>query len=238
MRAIILAAGAGTRLSPLTDQCPKCLVPVGDRRLIDFQIGALRAAGADDIVLVVGYEADQVKAHCGDGVRYIDNPDFRSTNSIYSLYLAAGELECDTFLFNCDILFDSGLLRRMLDAGTPNAVAVDSRVERVAGEMNVAFDPDGRVRAINKRLAPRESQAQSVQLVKFDAEGARAVGAEVGRLVAEDQKDAFPTSAYGPLIDAGRLFAVEAGDLVWGEIDTVEDYDNAIAGVLPRLGSD
>ena len=235
MRAIILAAGSGTRLSPLTDQCPKCLVPMGDRRLIDFQIEALRAAGADDIVLVVGYEADQVRAHCGDGVRYIENADFRTTNSIYSFYLAAAELDCDTFLFNCDILFDAALVRRMLEGGAPNVVAVDGGVQRVQGEMNVACEAGGRIRAINKRLSPEESQAQSVQLVKFDAAGARAVAAEVRRLIAEDQKDAFPTLAYGPLIEAGRLFAVEVGDLAWGEIDSVEDYDRAVADVLPRL---
>ena len=99
MRAIILAAGTGTRLRPLTAGCPKCLVPMGKQVLIDFQLNALRAVGVDDIVLVLGYEADQVRSHCGTGVRYIDNTAFATTNSIYSLYLARHELTVDTFLF-------------------------------------------------------------------------------------------------------------------------------------------
>lgn len=235
MRAIILAAGAGTRLSPLTNGCPKCLVPMGAWQLIDFQVHALRAAGVDDIVLVVGYEGEQIRRHCGVRARYIDNADYLSTNSIYSLYLAGPELDTDTFLFNCDILFHPEVLARMLGSGYPNAVAVDSQVARADGEMNVAADAQHRITAISKRLDPAQAQAQSVQLAKFDAAGARRVRDEVARLVGEQHKDVFPTSAYGPLIDARQLYAVEAGDLPWTEIDSLGDYDRAVQQVLPRL---
>jgi choline kinase len=233
MRAIILAAGAGTRLSPLTDGCPKCLVEVGHRPLIDYQLQALRQAGVDDVVLVVGYEAGQIRGHCGKGARYIENPDYLSTNSIYSLYLAAAELDTDTFLFNCDILFHPEILHRLL--AHPNAVAVDGHVARVAGEMNVACDNRQRVQAINKQLAPEQSQAQSAQLVKFDRQGALEVGREVERLVREKQRNAFPTSAYGPLIARQALYAAEVGDLPWGEIDSLDDYERVSSQVLPRL---
>jgi choline kinase len=234
MKAIILAAGAGTRLSPLTNGCPKCLVKVGPQRLIDYQLQALRQAGVDEVVLVVGYEAEQIRAHCGGAARYIENPDYLGTNSIYSLYLAAAELDADTFLFNCDILFHPQVLRRLL--ARPNAVAVDARVERMAGEMNVACDAQQRVRAISKQLAPGQSQAQSAQLAKFDRQGALEVAGEVARLVREQHRDVFPTSAYGPLIARGGLWAVEVGDLPWGEIDSLEDYERVSRDVLPRLG--
>lgn len=235
MRAIILAAGSGTRLSPLTDNCPKCLVPMGRDLLLDFQLRALRAVGADDIVLVIGYQSEQVRSYCGTGVRYIENADFATTNSIYSLFMARHELNTDTFLFNCDILFHTDILRRMLAADKANVVAVDAQVERVAGEMNVALNANGLVQAISKKLDPQQAQAQSIQLVKFDTAGALQVGAEVERLVREDQKDAFPTSAYGPIIAAQTLFGVEAGDLPWGEVDTLEDYEHASGRVLPRM---
>lgn len=233
MKAIILAAGAGTRLAPLTEGCPKCLVKVGSRSLIDYQLDALHQAGVDEVVLVLGYEAAQVRAHCGSGARYLENPDYLTTNSIYSLYLAAAELDSDTFLFNCDILFHPQVLQRLLVF--PNAVAVDGRVARVAGEMNVACDHQQRVQAISKQLAPAESHAQSAQLVKFDRQGALEVGAEVQRLVREQHRDVFPTSAYGPLITRQQLFAVEVGDLPWGEIDSLEDYERVSREVLPRL---
>jgi len=235
MRAIILAAGVGTRLNPLTNGCPKCLVSAGDKLLIDFQLEALRGVGVEDIVLVVGYEADQIRRYCGAGVRYVENLDYLSTNSIYSLYLARRELDTDTLLFNCDILFHPDVLKRMLDSGHPNVVAVDSRVELVANEMNVAFDRERRVSTISKEVDPARARAQSIQLVKFDAAGACLVQGEVEKLVAQQRKDVFPTSAYGPLIQAGTLYAVEAGDLPWGEVDSMEDYSRVLEDVLPRL---
>jgi len=235
MRAIILAAGAGTRLSPLTNGRPKCLVKVGERPLIDVQIQALRAVGVDDFVLVVGYEAEQIRAYCDTDVRFIVNADYLTTNSIYSFYLARQELDTDLFLFNCDVIFDCVVLRRMLDSGHPNVVAVDSHVPMVAGEMNVMFDQDGQVSGISKQIAPERADALSIQLVKFDATGARTVAAEVERLVADGRKDVFPTTAYSPLIAGGSLFAVEGGDLPWAEIDSIDDYKHAVETVLPLL---
>ena len=237
MRAIILAAGAGTRLSPLTDNCPKCLVKVGDRPLIDVQIEALRAVGVDDFVLVVGYEAEQIRSHCGPDVRYIENVDYLTTNSIYSFYLAREYLDTDLFLFNCDVLFDGSVLQRMLDSGHPNVVAVDSHAPMVAGEMNVMFDGRGKVGQISKQLESERSDGLSIQLVKFDADGARMVAAAVERLIADGRKDVFPTTAYEPLISRGSLYAVEGGDLPWAEIDSLEDYEHAVGNVLPLLNA-
>ena len=78
-------------------------------------------------------------------------------------------------------------------------------------------DSERRITAISKEIQPEEAQAQSVQLVKFDAEGARRVRCEIARLVDADQKNAYPTSAYGPLIAERSLFAVEVGSAVWGK---------------------
>ena len=151
------------------------------------------------------------------------------------MYLARHELDADTFLFNCDILFHPQVLERMLAAAKPNVVAVDSLARRVAHEMNVALDREKRVRVISKELDPAQAQATSIQLVKFDAAGARTVGQEVERLIQEQHRNAFPTSTYGPLIQAGQLFAVEAGDLPWTEIDSLADYHRALSEILPRL---
>ena len=236
MRAIILAAGAGTRLSPLTNGRPKCLVAFGQQPIIDYQMQALRRAGVTDIVLVVGYEADKIRRYCGDRARYIENSDWATTNSIYSLFLARRELDTDTFLFNCDIVFDPRVLDRMGGAGQLSTIAVDSAVALQAGEMNVALEGD-RVTAIGKDLDPRAAHAQSVQLVRFDAPGARLVRDEVQRLVEAEARQAFPTSAYGPLIAAGGLRAAQAGDLPWSEIDSLEDYERAVERVLPALDS-
>ena len=234
MRALILAAGAGTRLRHLTAGRPKCLVPIGGRPLIDHQLQALRDSGVDDIVIVVGFEAEQVRRHCPHGVTFVVNEQWATTNSIFSLYLAAEWIEDSILLFNCDILFDRRLLTRLVE-GEGSAIAVDSRAPRMAGEMNVSIDEGGVVRAIGKHLDPTTTNAVSVQLAGFDAAGSQLVRMELERLVRHEVRDAFPTSAYGPLIEAGGMRAVEAGDLPWAEIDSVADYDRAEEEVASRL---
>ena len=235
MRALILAAGIGSRLHPLTNNLPKCLVNAGEKPLIQHQIDALHSCGVEDIVLVIGYQAPQVREHLGTCVRYVENDQFRTTNSIYSLYLAREELNTDLFLFNCDILFHDSVLRRLLDAPFANAVAVDSRRQLTANEMNVTTDAKQRITRISKSLDPAVAMAQSMQLAKFDAQGAASLRSEVELLIDSGHENAFPTSAYGKLIEASCLHAVEAGDLPWTEIDSLDDYKRALGTVLPLL---
>ena len=101
----------------------------------------------------------------------------------------------------------------------------------------MSVDGHGVVRAIGKHLDPASIDAVSVQLAAFDAAGSQLVRTELERLVRDDVKDAFPTSAYGPLVAGGGLVAVEAGDLPWAEIDSVEDYERAVKTVAPRLSN-
>lgn len=240
MRAIILAAGAGTRLNPLTNGLPKCLVPFGSEPIVDRQCGALRSVGVDEFVVVTGFEGSKIREHCGSRqagipITYIENVDFATTNSIHSLYLAAEALDVECFLLNCDIVFPTAVVSRMVTSEHDNVIAVDSQAAFKKGEMNVRMDSASRISEIDKGLDPEGAMARSMQIVKFDSSGAIAVAREVTRLVEDGNSDAFPTSAYGSLIQAGNLFAVEAGDLPWAEIDSTEDYDAALESVLPLL---
>jgi choline kinase len=235
MRAVILAAGAGTRLKHLTKERPKCLVPLGGRPLLDHQLQALRGVGIDDIVIVVGFEAEQVRRHCGTDVTYVVNQEWETTNSIFSFYLAAEWIQGPrTLLLNCDILFDGRLLSRLVETET-SVIAVDSQAERLAGEMNVITDAENVVQAIGKHLPAETTDAVSVQLASFNSQGADLVRSELERLVLQQVKDAFPTSAYGPLVEQRGLLAIEAGDLPWAEIDSVEDFQRAEKEVVPKL---
>lgn len=234
MRAIILAAGAGTRLRDLTRGRPKCLVSFGSQALLDHQLEALRAAGIEDVVVVVGFEADQVRRHCGHRARCLENGDWAGTNSIFSLYCARAELAGDVVLCNCDILFHGGIATRLC-AAPGSAIAVDSRAPRLAGEMNVRVGEGQRVVALGKDLDLAVTTAVSAQLARFDAAGTAMVRQELERLVRDQTRDAFPTAAYGPLIAAGRLRAVEVCDLPWAEVDSPEDYERAARDVAPRL---
>ena len=235
MRAIVLAAGMGTRLKPLTHNCPKCLVTLNGKTLIDYQLDALESVGVEDVVVVVGAKAEQVRAHCGDRVRYVENNEFSTTNSIYSLYLASDELCEEVFLLNCDIIFDSSVLKKILEAPQGNVLAVDTKIDRVLGEMNVCFDSEGKVIEISKNIEPARAQAQSVQLVKFDSSGAKDLRKEVKRLITIGNLKTFHTEAYGPILQSAGIFAADVGGCAWGEIDNLEDYNHVCDKVVSAL---
>src|SRR5205823_13632211 len=88
MRAIILAAGKGSRLEPACGETVKCLIGLGGITLIERQLRYLRASGISEIAVVVGFQAECIWCACGHDVVYIDNPIFADTNRIYSLWLA------------------------------------------------------------------------------------------------------------------------------------------------------
>lgn len=130
MKALILAAGAGTRLRPLTDDAPKCLVNVSGKPIMRYQLEALDYAGVRDCVIVVGYLGDRVRKYFGHRfgnvrITYVANSDYDRTNNLYSLWMARHELDQDMFLLEGDLLFDEGLLTDLDRSVHPDAAVVD-----------------------------------------------------------------------------------------------------------------
>lgn len=114
MKAIILAAGKGVRMNPLSSNKPKCLFELRGELAILRQLRLLNDAGVKDIVAVVGFEAEQIKKAVGDKIRFIQNPRFRCTSSIYSLWKARRKLDDDLLVLNSDIVYTKSFLEKML----------------------------------------------------------------------------------------------------------------------------
>ena len=113
MQAIILAAGMGRRLGELTNENTKCMVNVCERTLIERMLDQICEHDFKQIVFVIGYFGEKLKKFVGDTyknipVKYVENPDYKTTNNIYSLYLAKDYLlKDDTVLFESDLIIDN-----------------------------------------------------------------------------------------------------------------------------------
>ena len=132
MRAIILAAGVGSRLQALSGGKPKCLVEIGGRPLILHQLEALADHGIGPVLIVAGYKADEVRSVVGDRAEFVVNDRYQETNSLYSLWLAREHVDGPFILLNCDLFFSPEILERLLDAPS-NALAYDSTSSRGLG---------------------------------------------------------------------------------------------------------
>src|SRR5215475_805873 len=128
MKAIILAAGTGSRLDQ-SGETVKSLLKFGSSTLIELQCKFLRACGISEINVVVGFEAERVRRTCGPGIEYIENPIFAKTNSLYSLWLAREYFSDGFVVINSDVLFHPQLLWDLLTARHEDALLISYREE-------------------------------------------------------------------------------------------------------------
>lgn len=238
MIGVILAAGCGTRLAGSNIVRPKCLAPFDGTALIDLQIGALRACGVDDIVVVVGFEADHVRRSCPPEVRFIENSRFAETNSLYSLWLSRGMLAHGFVMLNCDVLFDPDMLMDLLTARHPDALLVSYPASGDAPfgeeEMKVKVRA-GRVVDIRKDLPAGEVDGENVGIVKFSASGAARLVRILNQFVGAGSVREWAPRAFREFAREASLYAIGTRGLPWIEIDTPADYRRATVQVFPAI---
>lgn len=173
-RAILLSAGRGSRLGDLTQDRPKCLLEFGGRALIDWQIEILRAAGIEDIVVIVGFGARRVARHLERhrGVRHFYNPFYQVADNLASLWLARELLEAEFLILNGDTLVAPEIVRTVLaDRTSQIGVTIARKPAYDPDDMKVSLAGD-RVLRVGKRLSAAETHAESIGLLSFRAEGA------------------------------------------------------------------
>lgn len=126
MKLIVVAAGQGTRLRPLTDTIPKCMVPFRGKPIINHILDTARSCGIDEIGVVHGYRGDVLKQHLKDqNVQFFENPHFATTNMVASLFCARKFLKGPAVISYGDIVYGPSILNALCQSPAPLAVAVD-----------------------------------------------------------------------------------------------------------------
>jgi choline kinase len=238
MRGIILAAGKGSRLNGTAGDKPKCLVEAGGVTLIERQIETLQRAGVDDIAVVVGCQADRVRARCGNNVTYVENGRFAETNSLVSLWMARALLYEGFVVLNCDVLFHPVLLDDLLTARHENALLLAYREphEPPFGdeEMKVKVRC-GRVIDMSKTMNPEDADGENLGIVKFGAAGAAALVEIMDGFVNAGELRAWAPRAFREFAQTRPLYAIGTRGFPWIEIDFPEDYRRAVRDILPAI---
>ena len=221
MKAVILAAGRGSRMGGLTEDSPKCLVPVAGQSLLAWQIAALRTAGIDQVVLVRGYAKERLAL---PSVRTRDNPRWQHTNMVGTLLCAAANLQRDdTIVAYADIVYHADIVAMLAAA---------------AGDIVVAYDELWRDLWCARFTAPlddaetfetRDIRGQFMGLIKFTPAGWRRTAAYLARLSPSERDRLDSTALLSRLLAAGvevRTIGV-AGR--WCEFDSQRDLDLCVS---------
>ena len=239
MRGIILAAGRGSRLNGGNGDMPKCLVTVGGETLLSRNVRILRAAGIDDVTVVVGCASDTVRRTMPD-LSFVENTIFAETNSLYSLWLSRQHLTDGFIVMNCDVLLHPQLVVDLLTATYEDALLLayrDPDTEYGDEEMKVRVRC-GRVIDISKTMAPEEADGENLGVAKFGPAGARLLIEAADALIAGGDVKAWVPRAFKTFAERRPLHAIGTRGLPWTEIDFPEDYRRAVEVVLPAIERD
>ena len=232
-KALILAAGFGSRLAPITDALPKSLVPVNGTPILFKQIENLLENGISDITIISGYKADVLEKAVHERwpeIHIIESVDYAATNNMYSAWLGRKAMGGEPFLMmNADVFFDASVVAALLAYDGENAIVTD--IGRYLEESMKVVERGGRLVSISKAIAPEDALGASIDVYKFSAEGGAAFF-EKCRVYIEDRKELklWSEVALNDVLEEGKVpFAACPLDGRWLEIDNHEDLAAAEA---------
>lgn len=234
VKAVLLAAGVGSRIRPLTDNSPKSLLDVAGKSILYRMLENVQAVGITDVIVITGYLEDQLKTFITENfpslqVTFKRNDKFELTNTGYSLLLTREFVEGSDFVkFDADVVFEKAILEKLLQSEV-SALCIDRNINLEAEEVKVITDENGKVLEVGKKLDPNRANGESIGIEKITAAAGKVLFSELESLLSDEKNwQEYYDDSYTTLVNKGVPFeAVDITGLKWVEIDTHEDYARA-----------
>ena len=246
-KALIIAAGLGSRLKKHTKELPKCMLDFGGKTLLQRQLDSYKKNGIKDISLIKGYKKEKINYK---GIKYFENTDYQNNNILNSIFYAEEVIHGNIIISYSDILFDPSVVERIMKSNHDISVVVDidwrgyyvGRKDHPISEAeNVIFNSNNEVEKIGKiNTGNEEVHGEFIGMIKLSNRGTEIFKEHFHRLRklywnkpfqrAKIFQKAYLTDFIQELVDIGikvHCVIIESG---WKEIDTVEDYKKALVG--------
>jgi choline kinase len=235
MHCVILAAGTATRLRPLTNETPKCLLPIGAVPMLERTLNALLQSGVHEFTIVLGFEARKIENFIAAkfpslSVRFIVNDDYAATNNAYSLLLARSSVGKDgLLLLDSDILFDQTIITLLLHSAHETCLAVRTSGEIGDEEIKVKISHSKEIVEIGKHVALESTYGESIGIEKFSPEAAQILFHTLQkRVITENRVNEYYEASFQEMIEEGAMiFAEDVGIRRCLEVDTPGDLHRA-----------
>lgn len=240
MKAVILAAGIGQRLKPLTEDTPKGLIKIGRSTLTEYTVENLLKLGIDDINIVTGYKAECFPPVLGKSfpqvkIKYIYNDKFAATNNSYSIWMAKEAMESGFILLNSDIIYDPQILSKMVSSPDSACMAIDMVKKLGDEEMKVSL-AGRRIIAISKQVPLPEAKGEYIGIMKLERQACRTFVKHLRESLFNRQElNIYYEDVLNYMLAEYPVMAVDTEGRPWTEIDTMEDYDFAVNKIYPAV---
>jgi choline kinase len=236
MKAVILVAGVGSRLRPLTNNIPKALLPIGSDTTLGLMVAKLHRQGIDSFIIITGNMEDKIRHYLQTTFpqlefTFIRNDRYETTNTGYSLMLAKPHLQGDSFIkLDGDVNFDEQILAQLIATPDDSCYVCVDKSDVDEEVIKAQLDDNGLVQRIGNTIPVETAAGESIGIEKISAQSAPALFAALEELMADEANhQKYYESAYDQIVQAGEPFrVVDITGLQWVEMDTLEDYHQAI----------
>tara|TARA_B100000953_G_scaffold113238_1_gene93229 strand:+ start:246 stop:956 length:711 start_codon:yes stop_codon:yes gene_type:complete len=232
MKAFILAAGVSRRLYPETYNIPKCLLDVGGKPIIDYQLEAIQGIGLDSVTMIIGYHREMLVEHVTKTFpdikfNFIINHHYFETNTAYSVYLGRDSLSSDVqLLMNADVIYPPELITRVVNSKHETVLAVDIK-KCGREEVKVIEGINNRITSIGKELIEENCLGEFLGVAKLSKEFNQLFTDSLTRLIEAGGKSDYFEAGMHLLLDKTDVYYSDVSDLPCLEIDFLEDLNEA-----------
>jgi len=230
---IILAAGQGKRLLPLTKILPKTMLKVGGVPIIDHILNSINLNLINEILIAVGHNKNVVMNYLknnfkGIPIKYIDNPKHAETNSLYSLWLARKFLKEKIAIINADTLFHKKILENLINSKYDAALAIDDTIPiPLPDEAMKATIENKKIIDVSKTILAEKTNGDAIGIYKFSGESLKVLIDELDNLVSNSITKKLFTYAVRNILNRTDVYSVSTKGLAWIEIDDQNDLNMA-----------
>ena len=231
MKAFILAAGVSRRLYPHTYDIPKCLLNVGGKPIIHYQLEALRSIGVEDITVIVGYHREILISHLKESFpsfnyNFVVNHHFFETNTAFSIHKGRSFLDDDLILMNADVIYTKSVLEKLIKSKYQTALAVDIK-SCGREEVKVIDGGSNRIVAIGKELIESQCLGEFIGLAKLSKSFCKLFSSSLNDLIESGGLSDYFEAAIHPLLETTEIHYVDVSEFPCMEIDFIEDLEKA-----------
>ncbi len=237
MKVILLSAGQGRRLLPLTENLPKCALRLGDRTALEWQLEALTAAGASEVVVATGFQArvveNIVRRFRKLPVRIAHNPFYAHCDNLGTCWILRYEMTDPFVLINGDTMFEPEVFRRLIGTGDAHDITLvtNQKDDYDDDDMKVIVD-SGTLRRVDKKLAIGEVDGESIGMILFRRAGVGLFRAQLEAMMLDESTlKRWYLSAVDLLARQGQVGTVDTAGHGWCEIDDAKDLEYARVAV-------
>ena len=225
MKAIILAAGMGTRISKYIDERPKCMVDIGGQTLIEYTVNLLRRYGINEIVVAVGYKANAIMDLLKDSnVKFAYNPFYDVTNGIASMWFARDYLEAgeETIIMSGDVYLEAQIIEKLIKVKKDPVLLADSgRI--IEADYRYQYENDI-LKKFGKDLSVAETTGECVGVAKLGADFVAHYKEHMIEMIHKQIHSVWWENVLYDLAATENIYIEDIAGSFWAEVDFIEDY--------------